>query len=391
VKRPPPLAIVLVALVLFGAGLGTFVAVNGGGQAGPGPVVASISPTLSLPANSRLPSDFFGIVSEDTFAHPGPYRTATLNRLARLGVGIVRQTFDWATIERRPNRYDFSAYDSFVGSLAIRRMTVLPVLLDPPPFRSSAPKSGAATGTYPPRNYADMGDFAAILVRRYGPRGRFWRLHPELPKVPIRAWQVWNEPSLPAYWPSGPNPAQYTRLLDVVGHDIKRSDRHAEVVTAGIPDSRLGISFSDFVQGMYKAGARGHFDTLAIHPYSRDASGVTAAVEDSRRIMDSNGDRSSGIWVTELGWADAGPSSSFTVGASGQASRISTVLSTLVRLRHQARLRGIVYFGWRDGAPYAPNFKDFWGLHTGLVNLRGNPKPALSAFAGAVARLRRQG
>lgn len=390
-KRPSPLAIVLAALVLFGAGLGIFVAVDSGGKAAPGPVVANISPTLSLPADSKLPGDFFGIVSEDAFANPGAYRTATLNRLARIGVGIVRQTFDWAAIERAPDQYDFTTYDSFVGSLAIRRMTVLPVLLDPPPFRSSKPKTGAAAGTYPPADYADMGRFAATLVRRYGPRGRFWKLHPELPKVPIRAWQVWNEPSLPAYWPAGPDPAQYTRLLEVVGHQIKRFDHRAEVVTAGIPDSRLGIPFSDFVKGMYRAGARGSFDSLAIHPYSRDATGVAAAVEDARQIMDANGDRRSDIWVTELGWADAGPASSFTVGASGQAERISSVFRTLVRLRHQARLRGVVYFGWRDGAPYAPAFKDFWGLHTGLVDIKGNPKPALSAFAGAVATLRRQG
>jgi hypothetical protein len=389
-RRPPPSAVVLVALALFAAGVGIFAAVAGGGGSTPGPVVAT-SATLKLPAAGKLPRDFFGIVSEDSFANNGAYRVATLNHLARLGVGVLRQTFDWATIERVPGRYDFTAYDSFVASLAIRHMTVLPVLLDPPPFRSSAPAQGAKTGTYPPRDYADMGDFAAILVRRYGPRGRFWRFHPELPKVPIRAWQVWNEPSLPAYWPSGPDPAQYTHLLGVVGREIKRFDPGAEIVSAGIPESRLGIPFQDFVEGMYRAGARADFDTLAIHPYARDAAGVVAAVEDARRIMDQHGDSAGRIWVTELGWADAGPRSSFTVGASGQAHRISRVLASLVSLRSRARLRGIVYFGWRDGAPYAPAFKDFWGLHTGLLDLRGRGKPALRAFADAVATLRRQG
>ena len=67
------------------------------------------------------------------------------------------------------------------------------------------------------------------------------------------------------------------------------------------------------------------------------------------------------------------------------------MLRSLVSVRDQARLRGIVYFGWRDGAPYAPSFKDFWGLHTGLIDRRGRPKPALRAFAEALATLRRQG
>ena len=33
-----------------------------------------------------------------------------------------------------------------------------------------------------------------------------------------------------------------------------------------------------------------------------------------------------------------------------------------------------------NGAPYAPNFSDLWGLHTGLLDINGQPKPALDAF-----------
>jgi hypothetical protein len=389
VRRRGPAAIVVTALALFAAGVAILAAVEHGDAKPSAPSV--IVPAAPARSGGALPRDYFGVVAEDSFAHPGAYRTATLNRLAGIGIGLVRQTFDWASIQRGPRRYDFSAYDSFVGSLAARRMSVLPVLLDPPRFLSSAPAQGAQPGTYPPGNYADMARFAGVLVRRYGPRGRFWRSHPQLPKMPIRSWQIWNEPSLPAYWPSGPDPAEYTRLLARVARAIRHFDPHAEIVSAGIPDSRLGIPFSRFLEGMYAAGARGDFDTLAIHPYARDAAGVAAAVESARRIMDDNGDRRSHIWVTEMGWADAGPASSFTVGGSGQAERISTALSRLVSERAQTRLRGIVYFGWRDGAPYAPAFKDFWGLHTGLLTLAGRPKPALKAFADTVSRLRREG
>lgn len=388
-KRPPPIAVVLAALALFGAGIGALVAAQSGGGKQPGPVVAT--PSAVVAQSRTLPGPFFGMVSEDAFANPGRYRAATLNQLARMGVGLLRETFDWSRIQPAPGRYDFTAYDSLVGSLAARHMTVLPVLLNTPRFLSSAPAQGAQPGTYPPRNYADMGRFAATLVRRYGPNGRFWRAHPELPEIPIRAWQIWNEPSLPAYWPSGPDPAEYTQLLSRVARSIRHLDPRAEIVTAGIPNSRLGIPFDDYVQGMYRAGARGSFDALAIHPYARDAAGVVGAVESARRIMDQNGDRNSHIWVTELGWADGGPGSSFTVGPQGQARRIDSALRMLVSLRSQDKLSGVVYFGWRDGAPYAPTFKDFWGLHTGLLRRNGTPKPALRAFADAVATLRRQG
>ena len=32
-----------------------------------------------------------------------------------------------------------------------------------------------------------------------GPKGTFWE-HPELPKVRIRTWQIWNEPHFEDYW-----------------------------------------------------------------------------------------------------------------------------------------------------------------------------------------------
>ena len=383
-----PIHIVLASVAALAIAVAALAATTGSAHrhalatATPGPIV-------SVPASGRLPRDFFGIVTEDVFAHPGTYRTRTLNREAGIGLGLVRQTFDWASVERTRGAYDFAPYDGFVAALALHRMRVLPVLLDPPKFRSSAPSHGAKPGTYPPANYADMGTFAAALVRRYGPHGTFWKQRPTLPKMYVKSWQIWNEPSLPAYWPSGPDAAQYTRLLQTVGAAIKQVDPHAEIVTAGIPQSRLGIPFSTFLRGMYAAGARSAFDTLAIHPYAENDSGVAAAVRLARQIMNAHGDRATPIWVTEMGWASGGPRSPFTVGTRGQAQRIRTTFPTLVGIRSQVHLRGIVYFGWRDGAPYAPSFKDFWGLHTGLLTLHNTPKPAFDAMKQTLARLRR--
>src|SRR5947208_8302035 len=124
--------------------------------------------------------------------------------------GLLRQTFDWADIERSPRRYTFGRYDAFVAAAARHGMQVLPVLFNPPGFHSSGPARPSKRGTFPPRAPADLGRFAAVLVRRYGPGGSFWRAHPSLPDDPIRAWQVWNEPSLAAYWPTGPGPRAYT-------------------------------------------------------------------------------------------------------------------------------------------------------------------------------------
>jgi hypothetical protein len=203
--------------------------------------------------------------------------------------------------------------------------------------------------------------------------------------LPIRDWQVWNEPSLPAYWPAGPDARAYVALLREVGRALRRVDPRARVVTAGIPNSRLGIPFARFIDAMYRAGAKGTFDSLAIHPYAEDERGVIAAVALTRRLMRRYGDDSP-IWITEVGWASSGPASHFTVTAGGQAQRVGRLIRALAAQRTALGIRGFVYFGWRDAAPYAGT-RDFWGLHTGLVDIDGRPKRSLASFAQATAAL----
>lgn len=324
---------------------------------------------------------FVGLASPELIALAGPELERTLDEQLRLSIGLVRQTFDWAQIEPTRGRYEFANHDALMAALAERGLEMLPVLFNPPAFRSSRPARGAREGTYPPRSYADMGTFAATLVRRYGPAGSFWRERPDLRKVPIRSWQVWNEPNLPAYWPEGPDPAAYTRLLGATARSIRRADPEATVVSAGIPESRIGVPFDRYVDGLYRAGARKAFDVFAVHAYATDTAGMLAAVTRARRLMDRRDDRRP-IWVTEIGWASGGPPSSFTVGARGQAQRVSAAITGLAERARELRLRGFVYATWRDGGVYAGG-SDFWGLHTGLLPIHGAPKPAYYAFERA--------
>ena len=48
-------------------------------------------------------------------------------------------------------------------------------------------------------------------------------------------------------------------------------------------------------------------------------------------------------------------------------------------------LQGVIYFNWRD-APVYEGGQDFFGLHTGLVDAEGNPKPALDAYRSVAVR-----
>jgi hypothetical protein len=269
-----------------------------------------------------------------------------------------------------------------VAQASVGGVRILPVLFGPPRWRSSRPRSGAARGTYPPASNQDFAAFARLLVARYGPGGELWSERPELPATPIVAWQIWNEPNIPVYWPSGPDAGEYVRMLQTVAAAIRDADPGAKIVSAALPDSALGVRYDTFLAGMYEAGALGSLDLVAINPYSRSAEGVYRILKRARDVIDRHGDDAR-LWVTEIGWASDGPESRLNVGADQQAHLIGTVLPTLVHMSNPLRLKGVIYYAWQDALVY-PGGRDFWGLHTGLLNLDGATKPAYWRFVKAV-------
>ena len=340
---------------------------------------------LLLPstASAARPSDFLGITSEDAFAGSDAYRDKAFADQAAAGVRLVRQPFNWSAIESVSGRYELGPYDRFVLAAARHRIRVMPILFDAPGFRERP----ATTGNPPPRSFRDMVSFAQVLWWRYGPRGTLWSQHPNVPMLPVRSWQVWNEPSLTKYWPPKPSPSQYGRMLRQVGSILSAVDPKAEVVTAGIPASRLSgaVPFERYLNGLGRTETP--FDTLAVNAYARNVRDLMSNLRAARRMLDRSGRKRTKIWVTELGWSDRGPRSRFRAGRRGQARLIESAFRALEKNRKRLKLRGVVYHSWMDGEPYAPRFKDFWGLHTGLLRLDGAPKPALWVFQRTAKRL----
>jgi hypothetical protein len=335
-----------------------------------------------VPASHAASPDFVGITSDDTFAGEGHYRSASMAQQRSVGVGLLRQVLDWATVETSPGHYDFSVYDGYVREAAAHGIAILPVLHNPPDFY----RRSSARGWCPPPQLSSMADYARAAVRRYGPNGSLWKENPGAPSLPIRSWQIWNEPNLGIYWCNRPNAREYASMLRVVGNAIKSEDAGAEIVTAGMPDSKLksAMPLDRFLKRLYRAGGKRYFDTLATNGYARNNAELSQLLHRIRRHMNRAGDRRARIWITEIGWGDGGPPHRFNVGAEGQARRIESSFRLLAKLTPRLRLRGVVYYSWRDLRPYPPKYDDMWGLHTGLLDVNGNPKPAYYAFGRAV-------
>jgi hypothetical protein len=320
---------------------------------------------------------FTGVVAEQIYGSESNYRGCALSALADAGVRVIRQPLRWREIERARGVYDYSWWDRYMEALASHRIRVLPILFEPPDFRSA---KGSTRGIYPPRRNSEMAAFAARVARRYGPGGSFWKAHPRLPAVPIRSWQIWNEPNLVFYWPPKPNARAYTKLLATVGRAIKGVDNKAEIVTAGFPQSKLrgAVPQRSYLRALYRAGAKKHFDTLAVHSYTESHRDLVDQLTGIRAEMRRHHDRAK-IWITEIGWATGGPDKKYTPGAAGQARRIDQTFRLVKQKRRSLGMRGIVYFMWQDAEPY-PGFKDFWGLHTGLLDIDGHEKPGMKPF-----------
>src|SRR4051794_5381309 len=330
---------------------------------------------------AAVPRAFFGLEAKDLYAYDDSYRNTEFPKVADAGVGLMRQEFNWAAIERTPGQYTWAKYNALVGQAARRGIEIMPMLIDPPSFRSSRPANDNS-GIYPPKHYADLGDFGAAVARRYGPNGSFWAENPSIPKVPVHHYELWNEPNIPRFWPAGVNAGQYVAMVKAAVPRIKAADPSAEMVSAGISEPRnpCCVPMRTFIAQMYAAGIRGSVDSIALHPYWETADGVVTLVEAARQIMADNGDSSSGVWITEIGWATGGPKYRYNTDEAGQAARLRDLYTTLVRRRCELKVRGVVWSMWRDIPP-----PDEWTQYTGLERQNGSAKPSYNAYRNASA------
>ncbi len=324
-----------------------------------------------------MPTSFIGMVADDVFAGDAVYRAAQLQAHRNAGVGLERYPFAWNTIEKSPGQFDFSYHDAYVAELARQGLDLLPILVYSPAFRSSAPAGDPNPTKWPPKNPADLGAFATAAIKRYGPAGTFWAERPDIPRRPIRAWQVWNEPNIPSYYPGGPQPAEYVKLLKATSSAIKAADPGATVVAAGMSQSSSGMPLLRFVDEMEKGGAASAYDAMAVHAYAVDDEGAMRRLQEVRDVMSAHGD-SKPIWVTEVGWGTAGTPFEYGTDEPGQAPRIGCAVARLAEAKDSLGIKGLVDYDWRDDQPASGS--GHWSNFAGLLRSDGSHKPAFDAF-----------
>ncbi len=342
---------------------------------------------LTPAAAQAVPQGFFGIVPQTGIG------ASDLARMRAGGVETVRMPLSWAGVQRSPRSdYDWSGFDATVAAAAQERIEVLPIFSISPGWATGNPRRMPVDNGRQRRAWAQ---FVGAAVERYGRRGEFWREHgpgsdEPLPRVPIRAWQVWNEENF-FYFTKPVSPGRYARLLAVTRQAIRRADPRAEIVLGGLfADPKQGppaaMDAVDFLDQLYRSpGVKANFDAVALHPYAADTAELSAAVEGVRATMARHGDRRSGLYVTEIGWGSAyNPRAvAFEVGLRGQARELRRAYAYLLANRARLRLRQVDWFTWKD-LQGSCSFCDSSGLFR--QGARFKPKPAWHAFVGVTRR-----
>jgi Glycosyl hydrolase family 53 len=278
--------------------------------------------------------------------------------------------------------------DEVVALAASHGATVLPVLEYAPNW--DALHSGQHSS--PPKSPGPYARFAATLVHRYGPRGSFWAQHPGIPKVPIRMWQIWNEPNFTVYWSQQPFEPGYVKLLRAAHSAIKAADHGAKVVLAGLANYSW-----EYLTRIYRIrGARKLFDVVAAHPYTATPNGAVTILGKVRTVMRRFGDRRKPMIASEMSWPSAkGQAVTLFENAtteSGQAQKIGQAVRLLARVRKKLGLQAFYYFTWitnetQPGARADPF--NFAGLFKFIAGKGTFEKPAYPAWLRAVRAIER--
>jgi hypothetical protein len=359
---------------------------------------------------ARVPQGFLGtVLGSPVFPDEtsgGQVLPSQLDLMVASGVEGVRVVFDWAAAQPyakasevppdQQGRFqnngvdnvptDFTALDHLVGEAAQRRLPVLPVVINAPGWDGDWDKGGTLAIPHSPGPYAA---FCKALVLRYGPHGTFWKTFAGHPQ-PVTAWQIWNEPNVPAFWPPQPFAKRYVALLHAAHSAIRAADPHAKIVLAGLANYSWAA-----LRSIYRIhGARRLFDVVGLHPYTKTPQGVVTILRLGRQVMRAAGDGAKPMIADEISWPSSQGKTVHTTGydfattESGQARNVAKVLPLLAANRAKLGLVAVYYYTW--ASVEIPNGLAFTyaGLlkyeHSGFVR-----KPSFFAFRHAALGLER--
>jgi hypothetical protein len=338
--------------------------------------VVTTSLVVAPGAVARGSKDFFGVVQGQ------PFSSRDYKQIGKAGTGTVRFGLLWNQVQpTRTSAFRWTAYDAKIGKLAAHGVRSFPTV-------SGTPKWVASQPTHPPiksrKDKRAWSGFLTAAVNRYGPGGSYWRTtyhaeHPGARAVPITDWQIWNEPNLKKFFPKKHRVHNYAELVKISHKAIRRGNRHAKVVLAGMPAFKHPGADKFLGQLYHVKGFKRSFESAALHPYAPNISKFVLAIKRMRTTMKRHHDKRAGLWLTEVGWGSKANGQRLNLGKRGQKRMLKRSFSVSVHKRQKWHLQGVQWFDWRDPAANHPSNCSFCSS-AGLLKHSYEKKPAYGTF-----------
>ncbi|MHB8864323.1 MAG: cellulase family glycosylhydrolase [Pirellulaceae bacterium] len=270
----------------------------------------------------------------------------------RVGAGATALA-DWPGIEKTPGTWDWTAADNEITQFADPLgLSLLPIFGYTPQWASRAPDDSEFR-LHPPKEVAHFARFVGQCVARYKQR--------------VKVWEVWNEPNIGFFHGSA---AEYAEMVKAAAVAARRAD----------PDCRIAMGCAgvdlDFLERLYEFGCGPYFDVMSVHPYQwgRELNDgwMVDKLQGCRELMDRYGDEHKEIWITEIGWSLAEG-----ITSQEQANLLAQAMVTALSVRERLRVAKVFWF----------SVKDWGGPGHGLLDVAGEPKPALFAYQAVTTTL----
>lgn len=281
-----------------------------------------------------------------------------IRAIGRSGFEVVRRDAYWQAAEPKPpvdgvHSYDWRQTDSWVVRMALQGIRWQPII------DYSTTWAGRAGQLSQPEDVDSYAAYARAVADRYGRGGRFWRLYPDVPYLPVTRYEIWNEPNHHGKWRQDATaPEDFIDLYLRARAAIRAEDRRALVITGGL--AIAGASYTDFTRRMlaHRPWAVRHIDAIGFHPYdhgSPDIDVVMWHIRQIRSVLDRNGARHVPLALTEIGWT--------TVKGVTDADR-ALLLARLVRemARTNCGVLQVQLHTWLTPEQDVSNGQDWFGI-----------------------------
>jgi len=317
-------------------------------------------------------------------------RDLSLRLVSQAGFTTIRQEFPWEDIEIH-GKGDFvdrrnviegidawAKYDHIVDVADRYDVGIVARLGNPPAWTRALTDTVGANA--PPDDYADFGDFAALVAERYRDR--------------ITFFQIWNEPNGNEEWGrQDVDPEAYTRLLCLAYDRIKKANAGAIILAGALTPTLAmdGRNMNDliFLQRMYQAGAGSCFDIFSAQGYGLWSGATDQRVRPTvinyahhvliRDIMVRNGDAHKSIWISEMGWNAVPEELPATYGRVTEEQQARYAVEAYQRAQNEWPWIGVISY-WFFKRP-ADNERDQAWYYFRLMEPDFEPLPAFDALA----------